>query len=255
MNVLVQLRRGDGPFWGGLKRLARSILTLHVPVGPRVRPLFGFLYSLHVATREGTREILRFFWFEPLFRSQCAAIGKGLRIERLPFINGRGKIVLGDHVRLSGKSDFTFGNRWNDAPELSIGDHSFVGHDCRFAVAASVRIGRHCLLAGGVSISDYDGHPVDPVLRRTEPPSPEAIRPVVIGDDVWIGAQAIILKGVTIGERTIVGAGAVVTKSVPSDVVIAGNPARVVKSLINRDREVSRSNWAPDLKSNSSINM
>jgi acetyltransferase-like isoleucine patch superfamily enzyme len=234
MNLIVQLRRGDGPFWGGLKRLARSILTIHVPVGLRTRPIFGFLYSLHVTAGAGALGVLRFFWFEPLFRSQCASVGQGLRMERLPFIDGRGKIVLGDHVRLSGKSDFMFGNRWNDAPELSIGDHSFVGHDCRFAVADSVRIGRHCLLAGGVSISDFDGHPIDPMLRRTEPARPEAIRPVVIGDDVWIGARAIVLKGVMIGDRTIVGAGAVVTKSVPSDVLVAGNPARVVKSLVDQ---------------------
>jgi acetyltransferase-like isoleucine patch superfamily enzyme len=152
-------------------------------------------------------------------------------MEQLPFINGSGKIVIGEDVWLSGKPSFIFGNRWQLDPELRIGDHSFVGHRCALSVAKSVRIGRHCLLAGGVSISDYDGHPTDPVLRRTEPAPPEAIRPVVIGDDVWIGADAIILKGVEIGDRSIVGAGSVVTRSVPPDVIVAGNPARIVRSL------------------------
>ncbi len=231
MNPILLLRRGEGRFWGGLKRLARKIVQLHVPVGPLSRPFFRVLYCVHVGVREGGLWLLRFLWFEPLFRSQCAAVGTAFRMEQLPFIMGQGTIVIGDHVSLAGKSSFVFGNRFKDSPQVVIGDHSCVGHNCLLAVADSVRIGRYCLLAGGVSIADYDGHPTDPILRRTEPSPPEAIRPVVVGDDVWIGADAKILKGVTIGDRSIVGAGAVVTKSVPPDVIVAGNPARVVKSL------------------------
>ena len=71
----------------------------------------------------------------------------------------------------------------------------------------------------------------DSAIESGEPTPPEGIRPVTIGDDVWIGANALILKGVSIGDRAIVGAGAVVTKDVAADVVVAGNPARVVKRL------------------------
>ena len=195
------------------------------------RPFFALLYGLHVGVTEGGNFLLRFFWFEPLFRSQCVSVGDELFMERLPYINGRGRIIVGDHVKMSGKSSFTFGNRWKVAPELIVGDNAFIGAGCQFAVADSVRIGRYCLLAAGVCISDYDGHPIDSILRRSEPAPPEAIRPVVIGDDVWIGSGAVVLKGVTIGERSIVASRAVVTKSVPADVVVAGNPARVVKKL------------------------
>jgi len=88
------------------------------------------------------------------------------------------------------------------------------------------------LLATGVRVFDFDGHPLDAERRRRYEPTPaEGIRPVIIGDDVWIGTGAIILKGVTIGDRAIVGAGAVVAKDVPADVVVAGNPARLVKHL------------------------
>ncbi len=231
MSLLTRLRRGEGPFWSHLKRVAHSVLRFHIPVGPLTRPFFAALYGLHVALREGGYWVLRFLWFEPLFRSQCVSVGIALFMERLPYINGHGRIIVGNHVRLAGKSSFTFGNRWKMEPELIIGDHTFIGHDCRFAVADSVLIGRFCLLAGGVTIADYDGHPVDPIRRRTEPASQEAIRPVVIGDDVWIGAGAVVLKGVTIGDRSIVAARAVVTRSVPADVVVAGNPARLVKHL------------------------
>jgi acetyltransferase-like isoleucine patch superfamily enzyme len=194
------------------------------------------LYGLHVGVFEGGLWLLRFFWFEPLFRSRCTAVGPGLVIEYLPFIQGHGRIILGDDVQVAGKPSFTFLNRWIDAPKLLIGDHTFVG-PCSIAVAESVRIGKHCRLAGGVGISDYDGHPTDALLRRSSPAPRESIKPVVIGDDVWIGACARILKGVTIGDRSIVGAGAVVTKSVPPDVVVAGNPARVVKSLVRSEAE------------------
>ncbi len=232
MKFSVLLRRGEGPFWSGLKRTARAILRFHLPVGPLTRPFFRVLYGLHVTGREGILMVLKVFWYEPLFRSQCATIGRGFLMEQLPFLIGHGKIVIGNNVWLAGKSGLIFGNRWNDDPELFIGDNTFIGHGCSIAVAQSVRIGRYCLLAGGVSISDNDGHPTDAFLRRTSPASPEAIRPVVIGDDVWVGADAKILKGVAIGERSIVAAGAVVTKTVPPDVVVAGNPARVVKSLL-----------------------
>jgi maltose O-acetyltransferase len=69
------------------------------------------------------------------------------------------------------------------------------------------------------------------------------VRPVRIGDDVWIGTGAVILKGVTIGARAIVGAGAVVNRDVPPDVIVAGNPARVVKNL-NGEAEASLTSTA-----------
>jgi acetyltransferase-like isoleucine patch superfamily enzyme len=153
-------------------------------------------------------------------------------MEELPYIQGCGRIVIGDGVRLSGQPQLGFNNRHNDRPLLSIGDGTFIGHYTSISVAEAVRIGRHCLLAGGVSIADYDGHPLNAEARRAGETSPLAeVRPVTIGDDVWIGTGATILKGVIVGDRAIVGAHAVVTKDVPPDTVVAGNPARVVKSL------------------------
>jgi acetyltransferase-like isoleucine patch superfamily enzyme len=108
---------------------------------------------------------------------------------------------------------------------------------CDFRVGRAVRIGRRVLIAGGVTIADYDGHPLDAADRRAGLTSaPDQIRPVTIGDDVWIGQGAVILKGVTIGERAVVGAHAVVTRDVPADSVVAGNPAQVVRELRPRER-------------------
>jgi maltose O-acetyltransferase len=74
--------------------------------------------------------------------------------------------------------------------------------------------------------------PLDAERRRAgEPSPPESVRPVVIGNDVWIGTGAVILKGVTVGDRSVIAARAVVTRDVRPDAVVAGNPARVVKYL------------------------
>jgi acetyltransferase-like isoleucine patch superfamily enzyme len=232
MNLVVKLRRGEGPFWGTLKRLVLKVLHFHLPVFWLTRPIFSFFYLLHVTCREGQAAVLRFFWYEPIFRSQCEHVGEAFRMEQLPYIHGTGRIVLGDHVTFGGKPVFIFGNRGERTPEVVVGDHTFIGHLCSFSASSSIRIGNDCLLAGGVQVADYDGHPVDAARRRAgEPTPPEGIQPVVIGNDVWIGAGAMILKGVHIGDRSIIGAGAVVTRDVPADVVVAGNPARVVKQF------------------------
>jgi acetyltransferase-like isoleucine patch superfamily enzyme len=233
VNLAVKLRRGEGRFWGTLKWLARKALRVHLPVFWLTRPLFRFLYVVHVGARLLTARAVRFFWSEPLFRSQCDAIGSGFQMGPLPYLHGQGRIVLGDDVTFGGKPDFVFGNRGDRVPELVVGNRVYIGHMCCFAVSASVRLGNDCLLAGGVHISDYDGHPIDAARRRAgEPSPPEAVRPVTIGNDVWIGNHAMILKGVTVGDRAIIAAQAVVTHDVPPDTVVAGNPARVVKHLV-----------------------
>jgi acetyltransferase-like isoleucine patch superfamily enzyme len=104
-----------------------------------------------------------------------------------------------------------------------------------------IDIGSHCLISWNVGIADSDFHPLEPAQRlidaqalapflKDRPPRPKLkTAPVTICDNVWIGMNAVILKGVTIGENSVVAAGSVVTKSVPPDTVVAGNPAVAVK--------------------------
>jgi acetyltransferase-like isoleucine patch superfamily enzyme len=232
MGISKKIREGRGPFWRTAKWSARRVLAFHIPVAGPARWLFHGLYQVHVGIRETFIWGARFFWYEPLFRSQCEAVGEDFQMEQLPYLTGSGRIVIGKNVRLSGKSSIAFGSRLGHRPEFVVGDGTFIGHQCSFRVARSVRIGRHCLLASGVSVLDMDGHPLDAARRRAgQPTPPEGIAPVAIGDDVWVGAGAMIMKGVTIGDRSVVAAGSVVTRDVPPDSVAAGNPARVVKSL------------------------
>lgn len=230
MSISLKARTSTGLIWKLARGLAVRAYEFHLPVTSVTKPAAGLLYGFHVVAREAIIWGLRFIWYEPLFRSQCERVGDRLQMEKLPYITGVGKIVVGNNVRLSGKSSFGFGNRVYPNPSLVIGDHTFIGHNCAFLVAQSISVGNHCLLAGGVRLSDYDGHPIDYRERRLNAPiSPDSIRPIVIGDDVWIGAGASILKGVRIGDRSIIGAGSVVTADIPPDVIAAGNPARVIK--------------------------
>ena len=96
----------------------------------------------------------------------------------------------------------------------------------------SITIGNYVKIGGGVCIYDTDFHSLDPVIRRSsEDLKNRAEKPVVIGNDVFIGARSIILKGVTIGENSVIGAGSVVTKSVPANQIWAGNPAKFIRSI------------------------
>lgn len=94
----------------------------------------------------------------------------------------------------------------------------------RISIGQRVTVGANCV------IIDTDFHPLDPVLRQQQPLA-GATAPVVIEDDVFIGMQALILKGVTIGKASVIGAGSVVTRDIPPGVIAAGNPARVLREL------------------------
>jgi acetyltransferase-like isoleucine patch superfamily enzyme len=125
---------------------------------------------------------------------------------------------------------------------IVIGDFVWMSLRGQIISVASVAIGNYCIFGRDVHISDTNEHPVDPEIRREQtrsylltgnPPDryAAASAPVRIGDGVWIGERAIILKGVTVGHNFVVAAGSVVTKDVPARTVVAGNPARVVKVL------------------------
>ena len=95
----------------------------------------------------------------------------------------------------------------------------------------SVTIGDNVLVGSGCLITDTDAHPINYLDRRENKPNATLSKPIVIGNDVFIGARSIILKGVTIGDRAVIGAGSVVTQDVPAGVVAAGNPCKVIKQI------------------------
>ncbi|MEU6407331.1 sugar O-acetyltransferase [Microbispora sp. NPDC046933] len=110
---------------------------------------------------------------------------------------------------------------------ITIGARTFVNYNLTALDVAPITIGEDCQIGPNVQLLTPT-HPVDPEPRRAKL---EAAEPITIGDNVWIGGGAIILPGVTIGDNSVIGAGAVVTRDVGANVVVVGNPARVIRRL------------------------
>lgn len=110
---------------------------------------------------------------------------------------------------------------------IELGDNVFFNFNCVVLDVAKVIIGSNVLIAPNVQIYTAT-HPLDAQLRRD---GQELGKPITIGDDVWIGGSAVICPGVTIGNKSVIAAGAVVVKSVPPNVVVGGNPAKIIRTL------------------------
>lgn len=141
------------------------------------------------------------------------AMGEGCWIEPPLYVNWGSRIALGDHVYAN--------------TGLTVIDDTFVN------------IGSHVMLGPRVTISAAS-HPVDSELRRQ---AYQYDLPVVLEENVWVGAGATILPGVTIGKNSVIGAGSVVDRDIPPDVVAAGVPCRVLREIGPRDREYYHKDW------------
>jgi len=147
-------------------------------------------------------------------------------------------VVFGNHVSVYAGCSFAI----QKDGRCFVGDFTLLNGAIVMAEEL-VDIGSHCLISWGVGIADSDFHPLEPAQRlidsqalapffKNRPPRPKLkTAPVKIGDNVWIGMNAVILKGVTIGDNSVVAAGAVVTKSIPPNTIVAGNPAVTVKKF------------------------
>lgn len=110
---------------------------------------------------------------------------------------------------------------------IYVGENFYANYDCTILDVAPVRIGKNCMIAPHVGIYTAT-HPIDPIERNS---GVEYAKSITIGDNCWIGGHAVINPGVTLGDNVVVASGSVVTKSFGDNVVIAGNPARVIKEI------------------------
>ena len=116
---------------------------------------------------------------------------------------------------------------------IEVGDNFFANYNLIILDVAKVRIGDNAQIAPNVSIYTA-GHPIHPNSRNS---GYEYGIDVTIGDNVWIGGNAVIMPGVTIGDNVVIGAGSVVTKDLPDNVIAAGNPCRIIREITEADRD------------------
>ncbi len=115
---------------------------------------------------------------------------------------------------------------------ISIGENFYANYNCVILDCAEVKIGDNVMLAPNVSIFTA-GHPIDAHKRNQ---GWEYAIPVTIGNNVWIGGNTVINPGITIGDNSVIGAGSVITKNIPSMVIAAGNPCKVIREITEKDR-------------------
>ncbi|MEC0239004.1 sugar O-acetyltransferase [Paenibacillus dokdonensis] len=110
---------------------------------------------------------------------------------------------------------------------IHVGENFYANFDCTILDVCEVRIGDNCFIAPGVHIYTAT-HPINPFERIA---GPEYGKPVTIGNNVWIGGRSVINPGVRIGDNVVIASGAVVTKDVPSNTIVGGNPARLIRQI------------------------
>lgn len=175
--------------------------------------------------------------------------GKGLVLYGIPIVSAEKDtcIEVGQRVVLCSWSEYTdLGiNHPVVLRTLALGAELIIGDDvgisgATICAAKSVAIGAKTMLGANVIISDTDFHSLLPENRRyNKDTNTIQVAEVKIGENVFIGANSIILKGVCIGKNSVIGAGSIVTNNIPDNVIAAGNPCRVIRNL-----DVSRENYS-----------
>jgi acetyltransferase-like isoleucine patch superfamily enzyme len=156
-----------------------------------------------------------------LLRLHPAVSAADVRVDKRPLIRQKdrsARLVLGSRVRLFPGVAFYLRAA---AAQVSIGDRTYIGRRSEFHCDAAISLGTDCAISWDVQFIDSDQHQLD---------GGRGPEPITIGDHVWIGQRATILKGVHIGDGAVVAAGSMVTKDVPARAVVAGVPAKVVRS-------------------------
>jgi acetyltransferase-like isoleucine patch superfamily enzyme len=198
----------------------------------------GYLVNKYRSYRIKTTSFFSTLWTYIKIRYYKIKIGKGTRFYGTPIINRsyNSKIQIGKNCsfRSDKISNLVGLNRKCIIATFGEGSEIIIGNNSGFSgtvigAANKIIIGNDVLSGANVLITDFDWHPIDPIQRHTSEGVKSA--PVIIKDNVWIGINSVILKGVTIGENTVIGANSVVVKDIPANVIAAGNPCKKIKNL------------------------
>lgn len=165
-------------------------------------------------------------------------IGKNITLYQRTKITGKGMLSLGNNIvigtLLGGyyyKGICELQPRYDNS-KIILEDNIATNNNLLIIAADQVFIGDSTLIGEGVMIIDHDAHDIHPDKRRS---NIGKVSPIYIGKNVWIGSRVIILSGTKIGNNSIVGAGSVVKGEFPNNVILAGNPARIIKEIVDEN--------------------
>lgn len=157
---------------------------------------------------------------------KVTSVGPRVRVWGRPSVRNSGTMIVGDRARLI-STIATLEIVVEKGATLEIGEGSYINYGCSIGATSLIRIGPRANIGTHVIMIDNDFHELDPSRRLSRPPS----APIILEENVWVGARAIILRGVTVGADSVIGAGSVVTHDIPPRSLAVGQPARVIRSL------------------------
>jgi maltose O-acetyltransferase len=185
-----------------------------------------------VRTNSGRGSIMRtlYYYSRTTFNAKWylrrAQLGPRIRVEGHPVVTARGEMIVADRVQLY-STNAKLELMVDYGARLEVGSRTLINFGTSISAYEHVSIGANCHIGPFCIVTDNNLHELDPERRLVRPPS----QPVIIGDNVWLGARVLVLPGVTIGQDAAVGAGSVVTHDVPPRTLAVGVPARVVRQL------------------------
>lgn len=234
-DIKAWIKHSDSSAGRGVRQLYSLFRSIEMPVIP---VFYQLLALLHVGTNQLFSRIVQFTYFTPMFKSRIKGTKRRMVLScGMPQIIGKLNISMGDDVRISGISTFCARPSTSIQPELIIGNNVDIGWQNMLSVGTRIELQDDVRLAGRVFLAGYPGHPMDAKSRALgKSDTIDQIGDIVLREGAWIGTSATILAGVTVGRGAIVAASSVVTKDVPDLVLVAGNPARVIKSLGGGDK-------------------
>lgn len=228
------IKSRDGILADTLYRLAMTVRHASMPVIPGVH---ATLYALHRTCTNGWADLTRIVWYTPLFQSRLERPAPRLYCySGMPLVLGAVRMSFGDRVRISGQTTISGRGASTPTPHLIVGKNVDIGWQTTIAVGSRVEIGNNVRIAGRAFLAGYPGHPLDAEARAAgAPDTADQIGDIILEDDVWLATGVTVSAGVRIGRGTVVAAGSVVTRDLPANVLAAGVPARVVRSLAKEE--------------------
>lgn len=211
-------------FYFGLKKV-------EIPNVYFINKIYKFLFVTISLLKKIIFSVWHFAIIKPTFQSLSNKVGHSLSIEsKTPQVWNNPIINIGNSVTISGHTSF-FGCPFiTENSIINIGDNSYIGYATTIAIGEKISIGKNVKIAANCFLAGYYGHPTDATDRSLNKKETN-IKEIIIEDNVWIGTNSKIMKNIKIGKNSIISAGSVVIKDVPENVIVAGNPAKIVKKL------------------------